>query len=147
MIVCILSDLDMKHEQECSRISFTKRRTKYHSLGNQTDVLWNPSEGYHHHWPCQNLLWACLPTTKKVCCMRKSTTFKSGLRYCLFIGIELCVFADMSAKVFSNNWNLSGIARTNISFFKNKLVIAIQKISLNQMFCGEFFKSNHKRSV
>ena len=40
----------------------------------------------------------------------------------LFIGIELCVFADMSAKVFSNNWNLSGIARTNISFFKNKLV-------------------------
>ena len=64
-----------------------------------------------------------------------------------FIGIELCVFADMSAKVFSNNWNLSGIARTNISFFKNKLVIAIQKISLNQMFCGEFFKSNHKRSV
>ena len=84
---------------------------------------------------------------KKVCCMRKSTTFKSGLRYCLFIGIELCVFADMSAKVFSNNWNLSGIARTNISFFKNKLVIVIQKISLNQMFCGEFFKSNHKRSV
>ena len=145
MIVYILSD--MKHEQECSRISFTRSRTKYHSFGNQTDVLWNPSEGYHHHWHCQNLLWACLPATKKVCCMRKSTTFKSGLRYCLFIGIELCVFADMSAKVFSNNWNLSGIARTNISFFKNKLVILYKKISLNQMFCGEFFKLNHKRSV
>lgn len=88
-----------------------------------------------------------LAGNKKVCCMRKSTTFKSGLRYCLFIGIELCVFADMSAKVFSNNWNLSGIARTNISFFKNKLVILYKKISLNQMFCGEFFKLNHKRSV
>ena len=57
------------------------------------------------------------------------------------------MFADMSAKVFSNNWNLSGIARTNISFFKNKLVILYKKISLNQMFCGEFFKLNHKRSV
>lgn len=59
--------------------------------------------------------------------MRKSTTFKSGLRYCLFIGIELCVFADMSAKVFSNNWILLGIARTNISFFKNKLVTLYKK--------------------
>lgn len=145
MIVCILSD--MKYEQECSRISFTRSRTKYHSFGNQTDVLWNPSEGYHHHWHCQNLLWACLPATKKFAACANPLHSISGLRYCLFIGIELCVFADMSAKVFSNNWNLSGIARTNISFFKNKLVILYKKISLNQMFCGEFFKSNHKRSV
>ena len=77
---------------------------------------------------------------KKVCCMRKSTTFKSGLRYCLFIGIELCVFADMSAKVFSNNWNLSGIARTNISFFKNKLVIFIQKNLIKPNFLRRIFQ-------
>ena len=88
-----------------------------------------------------------MPATKKFAACANPLHSISGLRYCLFIGIELCVFADMSAKVFSNNWNLSGIARTNISFFKNKLVILYKKISLNQIFCGEFFKLNHKRSV
>ena len=84
---------------------------------------------------------------KKVCCMRKSTTFNIRFKILPFHRYRICVFADMSAKVFSNNWNLSGIARTNISFFKNKLVILYKKISLNQIFCGEFFKLNHKRSV
>lgn len=124
--------------QTSDQISFTwkSNRCSLESIGGLSPSLALPE-------PSMGML----ADNKKVCCIRKSTTFKSGLRYCLFIGIELCVFADMSAKVFSNNWNLSGIARTNISFFKNKLVIAIQKISLNQMFCGEFFKSNHKRSV